>query len=277
MTGLILEGGAFRGLYTDGVLDALLDYNIQFDYIIGVSAGISNGFSYASGQRGRNVEIIRRFIRDKRYFGLSNYPKYGSIFGLDFVFGEIPKKYVPFDHEAFSHFPGTVIVGITNAETGEIEYVDPERDDPDFTVLRASCAIPLFFPVIPYRGGRYFDGGLADPIPIEKAIADGCNKNLIVLTQPEGYVKKESKTTPRLVRKKYPKLSPLLAKRHIHYNESVRFAEQLEKEKNAVLLRPDESVSVSRFDRNLDKLNRLYEAGYQDTVARIEEIKALFR
>lgn len=277
MTGLILEGGAFRGLYTDGVLDALLDYDIQFDYIIGVSAGISNGFSYASGQRGRNIEIIQKFIRDKRYFGLSNYPKCGSIFGLDFVFGEIPKKHVPFDHEAFSRFPGTVTVGITNAVTGEIEYVNPERDDPDFMVLRASCAIPLFFPVIHYRGGLYFDGGLADPIPIQKTIDEGCNKNLIVLTQPEGYIKKPSKTTPRLVRKKYPRLSPLLAKRHIRYNNSVRFCEEQEKAGNAVLLRPNQLVSVSRFDRNLDKLNRLYEAGYQDTVGRMDKIKNLFK
>lgn len=276
MTGLILEGGAFRGLYTDGVLDALLDNQIHFDYIIGVSAGISNGYSYASAQSGRNVEIIRKYVRDKRYFGLSNLAKCRSIFGLDFVFGEIPRTLIPFDHQAFRAFPGTILAGVTNADTGKIEYFHPETDDPDFILLRATCAIPLFFPVIRYRGGRYFDGGLADPIPIRKAIRDGCAKNLVVLTQPEGYQKAPSAWTPRLVRLKYPALSPVLAQRHSNYNETVRFCEQQQCAGAAVLLRPAASVVVSRFERDLTKLDALYDAGYRDTLARLDEIRALF-
>lgn len=218
MTGLVLEGGAFRGLYTDGVLDALLDEQIKFDYIIGVSAGISNGYSYASGQRGRNYEIIERFVNDKRYFGASNFLKCRSIFGLDFVFGEIPESLVPFDYESFRAFPGKVLAGITNADTGKIEYFDKDADDHTFSLLRATCAIPLFFPVIAYRGKRYFDGGLAEPIPIKKAIADGCNRNLIVLTQPSGYTKTPSNLTPRLVKLKYKQLEPVLRTRHSRYN-----------------------------------------------------------
>ena len=276
MTGLVLEGGAFRGLYTDGVLDALLDEQIKFDYIIGVSAGISNGYSYASGQRGRNYEIIERFVNDKRYFGASNFLKCRSIFGLDFVFGEIPESLVPFDYESFRAFPGKVLAGITNADTGKIEYFDKDADDHTFSLLRATCAIPLFFPVIAYRGKRYFDGGLAEPIPIKKAIADGCNRNLIVLTQPSGYTKTPSNLTPRLVKLKYKQLEPVLRTRHSRYNESVQYCEKLERDRQAVLLRPRQEVVVSRFERNLHKLRALYDAGYQDTLCQIERIRELF-
>ncbi len=276
MTGLILEGGAFRGLYTDGVLDALLDNHIHFDYVIGVSAGISNGYSYVSGQSGRNIEIIRKYVNDKRYFGSSNFLKCKSIFGMDFVFGEIPQSLVPFDSKAFAAFPGTVLAGITNADTGEIEYFKPETDDPSFMLLRATCAIPFFFPVIHYHGGRYFDGGLADPIPIHKALSDGCRKNLVVLTQPKGYQKKPSSWTPKLIKLKYPALAPILTQRHSRYNECVQFCEEEERSKNAVLLRPNAAVNVSRFERNLDKLNALYQAGYQDTLNQMEAILTLF-
>lgn len=276
MTGLILEGGAFRGVYTDGVLDALLDNSIHFDYIIGVSAGISNGYSYASGQSGRNMEIIRKYVKDKRYFGFSNYPKCKSIFGMDFVFGEIPRTLVPFDFEAFKHFEGKILAGVTNADTGAIEYFEPDMQDPDFTLLRATCAIPLAFPVIPYHGGKYFDGGLADPIPIRKAIADGCMKNLIVLTRPMGYQKTPSHLTPHLTGLKYPALSATLAQRHIRYNDSVHFCEEQEQEGKAVLLRPDSLGFSSRFERDLDKLNILYEKGYQDTLQQMDAIRSLF-
>lgn len=276
MTGLVLEGGAFRGVYTDGVLDALLDNDIHFDYIIGVSAGISNGYSYASSQSGRNVEIIRKYINDKRYFGFSNYLKCKSIFGVDFVFGEIPRTLVPFDLEAFSKFDGKTLAGVTNADTGNIEYFEPDFEDSDFTLLRATCAIPFFFPVIRYRGGNYFDGGLADPIPIRKAIMDGCQKNLIVLTRPKGYKKTPSRLLPRLAGLKYPALTNILLKRHTHYNDSVNFCEKQEQLGNAVLLRPDSLGFTSRFERNLDKLNALYDKGYQDTIRNLDSIRSLF-
>lgn len=276
MTGLILEGGAFRGLYTDGVLDALLDYHIHFDYIIGVSAGISNGYSYVSAQSGRNVEIIRKYINDKRYFGVSNLFKNKSIFGMDFVFGEIPRTLIPFDRTAFQKYHGTVLAGITNAETGKAEYFPPDFEDENYTLLRATCAIPFVFPVIRYRGGSYFDGGLADPIPIRKAMEDGCQKNLIVLTQPKGYRKKTSHLVPHFTGLRYPALRDTLSNRHLRYNESVSLCEKLEQSGNAVLLRPDSIGFTSRFERNLDKLNTLYEKGYRDTVNHLEEIRALF-
>ncbi len=276
MTGLVLEGGAFRGLYTDGVLDALLDNNIHFDYIIGVSAGISNGYSYASAQSGRNVEIIRKYINDKRYFGFANYLKNRSIFGMDFVFGEIPRSLVPFDLTAFQNYSGKILAGVTNAETGKIEYFEPDYDDTDFTLLRATCAIPLFFPVIYYHGGKYFDGGLADPIPIRKAIEDGCTKNLIVLTQPKGYQKKPSHFIPGLTGLKYPALKRTLTERHERYNSSICFCEAQLQAGNAVLLRPDAIGFTSRFERDLDKLNILYEKGYRDTIKNLDAICSLF-
>lgn len=273
--GLVLEGGAFRGLYTDGVLDALMDAGLWFRYIIGVSAGISNGYSYASGQRGRNLEIIEKYVRDGRYFGAANLLRCKSLFGLDFVFGEIPERLIPFDYDALSRFDGTVLAGVTNADTGSAEFhmYDGDRS---LALLRATCAIPLAFPVISFNGGRYFDGGLADPIPIKKAVSDGCGKNLIVLTRPEGYRKAPSVRQAKLIGRKYPALAPVLANRHQVYNDSLDFCRKLEDENKAVVLRPGEAVCVDRFCRDVSALRRLYQAGYDDAMAKKDEISALF-
>lgn len=187
MPGLILEGGTFRPVFSCGVMDALLDHDLMFDYVIGVSAGITYAFSYLSRQRGRNLEVFTRYRNDKRYLSLWNYPKCRSMFGLDFAFDEIPNKLLPFDWDTFNAYPGRVLVGVTNAVTGQIEYLDGMQLDLPCTMLRATCAIPFYFPPIEVNGVPYYDGGLADSIPIAKSLRDGNRKNLIVLTRPAGY------------------------------------------------------------------------------------------
>ena len=176
MPSLILEGGTLRPIFTAGILDALLDNNISFPYCIGVSAGITNGVSYLSKQKGRNLEIIMKYRNDKRYLGYGNFLKCKSLFGLDFVFDEIPNKLVPFDMDTYKKYPGKVLVGVTNAKTGETEYLDGKELDDKATLLRATCAIPIFFPVIKINNNEYYDGGLCDPIPVRKAIEDGNKK-----------------------------------------------------------------------------------------------------
>lgn len=277
MPSLILEGGTLRPIFSAGVMDALLDNNITFPYCIGVSAGITNGVSYISKQKGRNLEVVTKYRNDNRYLSYRNFLRYKSIFGLDFVFDEIPNNLIPFDMDTYRKYPGKVLVGVTNAHTGKTEYLNGKDLDDKATMLRATCAIPLLFPVIKINGKEYYDGGLCDPIPIKKAIADGNTKHLIVLTQPKGYKKELSKKNilvAKLLNKKYPNLKTPLLNRHNHYNETVKFCEQLESEGKVLILRPE--YNLDSFEKDINKLKSSYDHGYNLTINHLSEIKKLF-
>lgn len=279
MPSLILEGGTFRPIFSAGVMDALLDNNIMFPYCIGVSAGITNGVSYLSKQKERNLEIIEKFRNDKRYFGFRNFLKCRSVFGLDFVFEEIPNTLSPFDMETFRKYEGKALVGVTNANTGKAEYLDAKEIDDKCLMLRATCAIPLFFPAIKINEDYYFDGGLCDPIPIRKAIEDGNDKHLIILTRPKEYRKtlgKGNKVVARLFKNKYPNLEKPLLTRHNHYNETVAFCEKLEEEGKAIILRPTSDMAVESFEKDVNKLRETYYNGYKMGIENIDRIKKLF-
>lgn len=277
MPSLILEGGTLRPIFSAGVMDALLDNNITFPYCIGVSAGITNGVSYISKQKGRNLEVVTKYRNDNRYLSYRNFLRCKSIFGLDFVFDEIPNNLIPFDMDTYRKYPGKVLVGVTNAHTGKTEYLNGKDLDDKATMLRATCAIPLLFPVIKINGKEYYDGGLCDPIPIKKAIADGSTKHLIVLTQPKGYKKELSKKNllvAKLLNKKYPNLKTPLLNRHNHYNETVKFCEQLENEGKVLILRPE--YNLDSFEKDINKLKSSYDHGYNLTINHLSEIKKLF-
>ena len=277
MPSLILEGGTLRPIFSAGVMDALLDNNITFPYCIGVSAGITNGVSYISKQKGRNLEVVTKYRNDNRYLSYRNFLRCKSIFGLDFVFDEIPNNLIPFDMDTYRKYPGKVLVGVTNAHTGKTEYLNGKDLDDKATMLRATCAIPLLFPVIKINGKEYYDGGLCDPIPIKKAIADGNTKHLIVLTQPKGYKKELSKKNilvAKLLNKKYPNLKTPLLNRHNHYNETVKFCEQLENEGQVLILRPE--YNLDSFEKDINKLKSSYDHGYNLTINHLSEIKKLF-
>lgn len=277
MPSLILEGGTLRPIFSAGVMDALLDNNITFPYCIGVSAGITNGVSYISKQKGRNLEVVTKYRNDNRYLSYRNFLRCKSIFGLDFVFDEIPNNLIPFDMDTYRKYPGKVLVGVTNAHTGKTEYLNGKDLDDKATMLRATCAIPLLFPVIKINGKEYYDGGLCDPIPIKKAIADGNTKHLIVLTQPKGYKKELSKKNilvAKLLNKKYPNLKTTLLNRHNHYNETVKFCEQLENKGKALILRPE--YNLDSFEKDINKLKSSYDHGYNLTINHLSEIKKLF-
>ena len=226
MPGLVLEGGTFRPVFSCGVMDALLDNDVMFDYVIGVSAGITYAVSYLSRQRGRNLEVLRQYRRDKRYLGARNLPRDHSIFGVEFVFSTIPNELIPFDWNAYAQYSGRVLVGVTNARTGQAEYLDGSQLDRSSTMLRATCAIPIYFPPVDIGGETYYDGGLADPIPIVKSLHDGNRKNLIVLTQPPAYRKEMQRGTllaARALRRKYPELTKTMLSRPKRYNDTVCF------------------------------------------------------
>lgn len=279
MPALILEGGTMRPIFTCGVLDALLDNDLMFDYVSGVSAGITYSFSYLSRQRGRNLDVLLRYRNDKRYLSLSNYKICGSMFGLDFVFDTIPNNLSPFDWETFRKYNGTVLVGVTNAKTGEIEYLDGKNLDEPCTMLRATCAIPYYFPEIKIGDNVYYDGGLADSVPIKKSLKDGNRKHLIVLTRPAGYLKETSLTTNIAARKmagKYPKLAQTMLNRADMYNQTIALCSVLKKRfpDDTVILQPEHKLKS--FESDIDVLKDSYEHGYQTAINNMDAIKALF-
>lgn len=277
MPGLVLEGGTFRPIFSAGVMDALLDEDIMFPYVIGVSAGITNGTSYISRQLGRNLRILMSHRKDSRYIGMKNLLKERSIFGLDFVFDLLPNKLDPFDWDTYKRYKGTIRIGATNAQTGRPEYFDGHRLDEKLMMLRASCALPLLFPAIRIHGVLYYDGGISDPIPIRKAIKDGSGKNLIVLTRPKEYRKRLSRSTmaaAKILGRKYPRLREQLLSRHKRYNETVRFCERQEREGKALILRPDHPIESMEGD--IDVLKQTYDMGYKTAKENIRKIRELF-
>lgn len=276
MASLILEGGTLRPIFSAGVMDALLDNNLMFPYCIGVSAGITNGVSYISKQYKRNLEVLQTYRLDKRYLGFNNFFKCKSIFGLDFVFDEIPNKLNPFDMDTFQKYKGTALAGVTNVNTGKSEYFNLKDLDDKCSILRATCAIPFFFPMIKVNDNFYYDGGIADPIPIKKAIADGNEKHLIVLTRPKEYKKtlsKNNKIAAALLKHKYPNLVEPLLTRHILYNETVEFCEQLEQEGKAIIIRPTLNQALESFEKDIEKLKKGWQDGYDATISKLDDIK----
>lgn len=280
MPSLILEGGTFRPIFSAGVMDALLDNDIMFPYCIGVSAGITNGMSYLSKQKRRNLDILEKYRNDKRYLGASNFFKCKSLFGLDFVFDEIPNSLHPFDMDTFLNYEGTALVGVTNALTGKTEYLNAKDLDDKCTMLRATCAIPLFFPEIMINDTPYYDGGICDPIPIKKAINDGNDKHLIILTRPKGYKKEFSKNNvfaSKVIKRKYPNLTPHFLNRHELYNDIVQYCEALEKEGKAVIIRPNSEEAIESFEKDVSKLTNGYNHGYNMALEKLKDIKNLFK
>jgi predicted patatin/cPLA2 family phospholipase len=274
MTGLILEGGTFRGIFSAGVMDAFLREGIEFPYISGVSAGISNGVSYISKQEGRNLELLVRYRNDDRYLGVRNFLKCGSYFGLDFVYGEIPNKLIPFDYETFRNYGGTALVGVTNALTGKAEYKNALEDGNDWQFLRASCAIPGYFPAIKLGGIPYYDGGLACPVTYKKALRDGCDKLVIILTRPAGFIRKPSAATiamSQAIKAKYPAIERLLLVRHKLYNAQMERINALEESGKAFVIRPD--FALESFEKRPERIIYNYTHGISKAYNEMDKLK----
>jgi predicted patatin/cPLA2 family phospholipase len=263
---LVLEGGGMRGLYTAGVLDYFLDKGLIFEDIIGVSAGACNSVSYITGQRGRNLEINAGYCADKRYISLLGFFTRGSIFNMVFLFDDIPNKLIPFDYDKYKTSKCRLIAVSTDCETGESIYSPINDMRVDGIYVKASSSIPLVSPIVEVNGKKLVDGGPSDSIPIHYSVASGFDKHIIILTQHKGYTKKKNKFYPlcKLALKKYPNLANTIKYRHIHYNNSLKLAEQLEEENKAIIIRPKKTVEVSRFEKNPENLKALYNTGYED-------------
>lgn len=263
-TSLILEGGTFRTIYTSGVLDAFLEHQLHMPYIIGISAGAINGCSYVSKQKERTLRVFTNYRHDKRYIGWRNFLKERSLFGLNFAYDTIPNELELFDWATYEQFEGQFEIGVTNAYTGEVEYLDALQMDKACTMLRATCAIPILFPEIKLENTPYYDGGLADPIPITRAEEKGFEKHVIVLTRPHGYQKsldRQTKFAIKMLGKRYPALAKRMLQRAARYNETLAYCEQLEEEGKAFLFRPN--YAMNSFEKNLTQIHSNYNMGYQ--------------
>ena len=203
--GIVLEGGGMRGIYTAGVLDFFINKNIYFPYVIGVSAGACHALNYLSGQKGRDKDIALKFLGDKRYLSFRNLIRTGEIFGFDFIFGELSEKLLPFDYKAFEKSKQELVVGVTNCITGQCEYFYKSKTSTYeiLKVVRASSSLPFISKEVIINGKAYMDGGISSSIPLKKAIDDGCEYNIVVLTRNKGYRKKPSKLTRNLSKLKY--------------------------------------------------------------------------
>ena len=264
--GLVLEGGGMRGVYTAGVLDFFIDKDIYFENTYGVSAGICHACSYLAKQRDRAYRVNVDYLDDKRYASFYSLVTTGDYFGVKMVYEDIPNKLYPFDKKTFEEYEGNLYSVVTNMKTGEAEYIKLKDMDKDIIYVRASSSLPLLSRIVKVDGKEYLDGGIADSIPIEKAIKDGNEKNVVVLTQPNGYRKEKNKLLPvmKIKYKKYPNFINSMANRHINYNNSLDKIKEEEEKGNVFVIRPSESLDITRLEKNKDKLEALYNLGYND-------------
>ena len=270
MIGLVLEGGGSRGIYTAGVLDCFMDHGIVVDKCYGISAGGINGASYVSSQRGRSLHFWKNCVSDKRYGNIKNLVKTGM------YFVETPEvKLEPLDKEAFNKSKTRLEIGVTCVETGTCDYLEVEDAEEVDALVTASAALPIVSRFKLIRGKYYLDGGLTDSIPCKRAIDDGCDKVICVLTQHKGFVKKKSKSyvISKIKYRRYPKLVEAMGKRHEMYNEQLEYIYSLDSSK-CLLIQPNQPVKVDRLEKDKEKLQSLYDEGYNDALKRIEEIKA---
>lgn len=280
-TGMVLEGGAVRTIYSTGVCDALLTRSLMTDYVIGVSAGIAYGVSYVSRQPRRNLDIMVNYINDKRYMGLGNLLRRDNraYFGLEFVYSTIPNQLVPFDYDTFAAYPGEVEAVVTNLDTGAAEYFLLDRRDDKFKLLQATCALPFLFPVFHIQGRPCMDGGAADAIPYERAFAKGCDRVIVVLTREREYVRRPEKLQPLidLAYRKYPKFCDTMRRRADAYNEARQKLFRLEREGRALVFTPTSTEGFHRTERDVDKIKALWKDGWDQGLARLDEAEAFLK
>lgn len=276
MLGLVLEGGANRTYYSIGVLDAFMDYKISVDFMIGVSAGIANGVSYISGQKGRGLTLGMEYIPDKRYMGMKYFFKKNnrSLYNLDFVFNEVPNKYLPFDYDAFNRFKGKCMAVVTNLETGMPEYKEVSSNDRSWNLIQASCALPFMFKPVEIDGIKYFDGGCSDPLPVKYAFDAGCDKLIAIVTRELSYEKESEKDVvlSSFVYRKYKGFAESLKNRSNVYNESKRFLLEMQNEGKAFVFAPENTKKWSRTERDPKKLKEMYDEGYNAVENKLKEL-----
>lgn len=279
-TGLILEGGGMRGLFTAGVMDVFMENGIEFDAAIGVSAGAAFGCNFKSRQIGRVIRYNKQFAKDPRFCSLRSLIKTGDLFGAEFCYHTIPDTIDIFDTQAYIDNPMDFYVVVTDVETGEAVYVNSdEAGDDSLEYFRASASMPLVSRAVKIKGRKYLDGGIADSVPLQYFESISFKKNVIILTQPAGYVKKPSSAVKlmKYALKEYPTVAKTMENRHNEYNETLALIAEREKSGDALVIRPEAALEICRIEHNPDVMQRVYEQGRAVAEKRLEEIKSFIK
>ncbi len=274
--GLIMEGGAMRGMFSAGVIDVMMEHGIEFDGAIGVSAGAAFGVNYKSRQIGRAIRYNERFCNDKRYCSLWNLVRDGNLYSKDFCYGEVPLVHDPFDFEAYEANPMEFHIVCTDIVTGKPHYHEFKgRDDHEFDWIRASASMPLVSEIVEIDGQKLLDGGIADAIPLQYFESIGYTHNVVILTQHAEYDKKESVAMPfiRLLYRKYPALVQAMEVRHLMYNAQRNYVNQQEAAGKALVIRPAEPLPVKRLTKDPAVLRATYNIGRSTAKKRLDEIR----
>ena len=275
-TGLVLEGGAMRGLFSAGVLDVMMENGIEFDAVMGVSAGAVFGCNFKSGQIGRSIRYNMRFCDDPRYCSFESLRKTGDLYNVQFCYDEIPNKLDPFDKEAYQANPMPFYAVCTNVETGKAIHKRLDNGDAkDMEYFRASASMPVVSRIVEVDGYKLLDGGITDSIPLASMERRGYPRNVVVLTQPLGFVKKKSKMLPliRVSMRQYPNVIRAMEVRHIRYNKQTAYVREQELAGNAFVIRPPHDLGISRIENDPAELRRVYELGRKEMEERLPELR----
>lgn len=268
-TGVIDVGGGLRGIYAAGVLDYCIEKGIRFDFGIGVSAGSANLASFAAGQKGRNYMFYSEYSFRKKYMSIKNFIDKRSYIDLDYVYGILSNSdgENPLDYNALVRNPMELYVVATNAHSGKAKYFEKkDMRQNDYNILKASCTIPFVCPPYCVQGDLYFDGGLSDPVPVEKAFSLGCDRLVVILTKPAAQIRtsKNDEKLAMLIRRRYPQSAKSLCSRAQKYNESVEMAKQYEKQGKVLIVSPEDTCGVDTLTKKKTALHQLYQKGYRD-------------
>lgn len=274
---LVLEGGALRGMYTSGVLDTFLKNNMEFECVAGVSAGALNAMSYISKQPGRSAKINLEYCDDPRYIGRKAFIKNKGIIGYDYLFGDISENKVPFDYKSFENTNQRFIIVTTNCEKAETEYLEKSNCNDLFKAAQASSSMPLVSAMVEINNNHYLDGAVTTSIPVKWALEQGYEKVVVVLTRDKTYRKpilsNKMKKLHKLAYHKYPKLIEKLNTMPERYNKLQEELIDLEKEGKIFIIRPEKEVTVSRLEKDKEKLENLYKEGIAEAEKNLDALK----
>ncbi len=275
-TGLVLEGGGLRGMYTSGIMDVFMENGITFDGVIGVSAGAVYGSSYISGQKGRNIRYSLANLKNKEYMSVRNLIKTGDFIGADYCYRKIPDELDKFDYDAFRENPTDFYVVCTDIETGKPVYLKCDDMKKDMDKMRASASLPIISRVVHVDGMKLLDGGTGDSIPVHQFRRMGYKKCVVILTRPAGYVKEQDPTIKLLAAKykKYPEYVKRLGMRYHYYNKTLRLLEKMEMEGKVLIIRPSHLIEMSRTEKNPKTIKAMYALGVYDGENMLDRVKA---
>ena len=274
--GLILEGGAMRGLFTAGILDVFLENDIEFDGLVGVSAGAVFGCNYKSRQIGRTLRYNLKYCRDKRYCSFRNLLFTGNMYAKKFCYYDIPERLDVFDRETFESNPMKFYVVATDVETGKPVYRSFDKADGDcIEFMRASASMPFVSRIVEACGHKMLDGGISDSVPLEFFEKEGYDRNIVITTREKGYIKEKNQLSwlGGIMLRKYPNMRKAIEERHLMYNKQAKYIEEREKSGDVFVIRPERPLELKHAEHDPEKLQAAYDTGRELALKKLQDVK----